>query len=158
MRFYCRPSKKFSRYFGGFVLSLSELLFFLLYSLSESSLKNYSKVILGVFNPQVFPVFFCLFFLTFVAGQALGYFMSQKSTKQLDIDQGLRIERFNGEVFEFEFNDFQAIEWSRDAFKNLVLLKKNGEKFLIYNSIKDYKKAFDLIAEKIEEAKQKNKT
>ena len=157
MRFKYGWSTGNTRYRMGTILAFSGLISLLVSLLIASDAENYFKTVVSLFDKNYFSFFLKLFAIIFAAGQILGYLITQKYPKYIEIGQKLIVVLFNNTVMEFDFDELESIMWSQDAFKNLILVKKNGEKVLIKKSIQTPEKAFDLIAEKIEEANQKNK-
>ena len=87
-----------------------------------------------------------------------GYFDTQKAIKSLALeDQSLLYELFNKQKEKILYTDILSFSYTNDAFKNFEITLKNGEKKVIYPTIKKKEEAFKLIQQKILESQNKDK-
>lgn len=111
-------------------------------------LKDFSFAIM---IKRVFLAF--LFFAP--AFQLYGYLSTNKHLKLLKLDEdSLTFHFFKKPSLTLKYSEISSLEYTKDIFKNFEFVLKNGEKKLIYATLADNQKAFDLIHQKIEEAKK----
>jgi hypothetical protein len=96
-----------------------------------------------------------LFFLVFASiWQIAGYLSTNKHIKLLNLDEdSLTFHFFKKPSLTLKYSEIASLEYTKDIFKNFEFVLKNGEKKMIYATLSDNKKAFDLIRQKISESK-----
>jgi len=83
-------------------------------------------------------------------GQLIGYFVARDYTKSLELlnDKFIFI-LFNKTKIELKYSDIKSLEFTNDMFKNFEFILKDGEKKIIYATLKNKHQALELIQKKI---------
>ena len=139
MEFKAEYRSYITRYFGGvaFVL-IATFGFFLgslIYEVSISSL-------MGSLH---------LFFVIIGSlQQIIGYLSTNKHTKLLKLDDSyLVINFFKKPTITLKYSEIQSLEYTKDIFKNFEFTLSNGEKIMIYSTLKDNDLALKEIQKRI---------
>ncbi|MFT6321602.1 MAG: uncharacterized membrane protein YcgQ (UPF0703/DUF1980 family) [Rickettsiales bacterium] len=88
--------------------------------------------------------------LIFLCPQLIGYLITQKKTKLLILDKSsLTFNFFNNTSLTLDYSEIRSLILTNDIFKNFEFILKNGEKKVIYPTLKDKMKAFEEINKKL---------
>ena len=116
-------------------------------------------IIFGLFLHRLFDDFSLVdlikkLFLSFLIFapicQIAGYLSTNKHTKLLKLDDdSLTFIFFRKPTLTLKYSETQSLEYTKDIFKNFEFTLSNGEKIMIYSTLKDNDLALQEIQKRI---------
>jgi hypothetical protein len=83
-------------------------------------------------------------------GQLNGYLSTQKHTIILTLNKdSLTFNFFNKTSITLKYSEIESLKLTKNMFKNFEFTLKNGEKKIVYATLKDKMKAFEEINKKL---------
>ena len=144
-----------TRYFSALVILIMMIFMLGFFSLYALDINIFLDITVIFFTYKKLSIL--LIAILFIS-QIGGYFDTQKAIKSLALeDQSLLYELFNKQKEKILYTDILSFSYTNDAFKNFEITLKNGEKKVIYPTIKKKEEAFKLIQQKILESQNKDK-
>ncbi len=148
MKFYADWRASNTRYRMGFILFGCILLFMIIRPISAGKgfmfFEMFSGMLLRDIRLTGLFLGICLY------GQLAGYFVARDYVKSLELlDKKLVFNLFNKSKIELKYSEIKSLELTKNIYKNFEFTLKNGDKKIVYATLKDKMKAFDLINQKI---------
>jgi len=148
MKFYADWRSYNTRYGIGIVGFLSMCVWMIFYPITLGK---------GFIFFEVFNRFFLssikltgIFLIICLYAQLIGFFVARDYTKSLELlnDKFIFI-LFNKTKIELKYSDIKSLEFTNDMFKNFEFILKDGEKKIIYATLKNKHQALELIQKKL---------
>lgn len=154
MLFYSTKQVLLKRYFTFITHIFLAIIFLGLLSAFLGSSLIFFKTLKAVITE---PKIALIIFTPFLVLQIVSFFGTQKAINSLALeDQSLLYELFNKQKEKILYTDILSFSYTDDSFKNFEITLKNGEKKVIYPTIKKKEEAFKLIQQKILESQNKD--
>lgn len=129
-----------TRYFGMISAMLIMIIAFFIYSLFDQRLDFLSSI--GKIIPALIlitPVY-----------QIIGYFGTNKNPKLLKLDpDSLTFYFFRHPTLTLKYSEIESLEYTKDIFKHFEFTLKNGERKMVYSTLKNPTQAFEEIQKRI---------
>ncbi len=150
MKFYADWRTYNTRYGMGLTLFIGMLLFMIIRPISAGEGFMFFEMFSGMLLRDIRLT--GIFFTVCLYGQLIGYFVARDYVKSLELlDDELIFNLFNKTKIKLKFSEIHSLEYTNDMFKNFEFILKNGEKKIIYATIKNKHQALKLIQQKIQE-------
>jgi hypothetical protein len=155
MLFSVKKRTIFKRYFSWLFFIIYSILFLQFFTIMYGNQQLFVKFLnLIISEPRLILLFSFIILINSIGC----FFGTQKAIKSLALeDQSLLYELFNKQKEKILYTDILSFSYTDDSFKNFEITLKNGEKKVIYPTIKKKEEAFKLIQQKILESQNKDK-
>ena len=155
MRFYADWRAYNTRYGMGFTLFIGMLLFMIIRPISAGKGFMFFEMFSGMLlrDVRLTGIFLgiCLY------GQLIGYFVARDYVKSLELlNDKLVFNLFNRTKIELKYSEIRSLEYTKNVFKNFEFILKDGEKKIIYATLKNKDQVLELIQQKLNESNQKS--
>ena len=155
MLFYSTKQILLNRYFTFITHIFLAIIFLGLLSAFLGSSHIFFKTLKAVITEAKIAL---IIFTPFLVLHIVSFFGTQKAIKNLALeDKHLLYELFNKQKEKILYTDILSFSYTDDSFKNFEITLKNGEKKVIYPTIKKKEEAFNLIQQKILESQNRDK-
>ena len=148
MKFYADWRAFNTRYGMGFTIFIGILLFMIIRPISAGKgfmfVEMFSGMLLRDVRSTGIFLSICLY------GQLIGYFVARDYVKSLELlnDKSILV-LFNKTKIELKYSEIKSLEFTNDMFKNFEFILKDGEKKIIYATLKNKHQALELIQKKL---------
>lgn len=148
MKFYADWRAYNTRYGMGFTLFIGMLLFMIIRPISAGKGFMFFEMFSGMLlrDVKLTGIFLgiCLY------GQLIGYFVARDYVKSLELlNDKLVFNLFNKTKIELKYSEIRSLEYTKNVFKNFEFILKDGEKKIIYATLKNKDQALELIQQNI---------